>query len=97
MVGCAAPAARAPERFGGVTMLTALVLICSLTATPDFAACNRDNAVDVVRIPEAFTNPASCFMSGQAYIAQTGVGRELSVDEGLKVVCVGGKQASAQE
>jgi hypothetical protein len=78
-------------------MLTALVLICSLTATPDFAACNRDNAIDVVRVPEEFTNPTACFMKGQAYIAQTGVGRALAAGEGLKVVCSRDKQAGAQE
>ena len=50
-------------------MLTALVLICSLATTPDLASCTRDNAVDVLRVPESFGNPAMCFMHGQAYLA----------------------------
>jgi hypothetical protein len=72
-------------------MLTALVLVCSLTATPDLAACNRDNAVDVMRVPEEFGNPATCFMSGQAYLAQTEIGRDLSPDDRIKVVCMPSK------
>ncbi len=68
-------------------MLTALVLVCSLAATPDLAACNRDNAVDVMRVPEEFGNPATCLMFGQAYLAQTEIGRDLSADERVKIVC----------
>ena len=32
-------------------MLTALVLICSISVTPDIRDCNRMNAVDVMRVP----------------------------------------------
>ena len=69
-------------------MLTALVLICSLATTPDLASCTRDNAVDVLRVPESFGNPAMCFMHGQAYLADTSLGRDLAENERVKVVCV---------
>jgi hypothetical protein len=72
-------------------MLTALVLVCSLAATPDLAACNRDNAVDVMRVPEEFGNPATCFMNGQAYLAQTEIGRQLGADDRVKVICMPSK------
>lgn len=57
-------------------MLTALVLVCSLAATPDLRDCNETNAVDVMRVPDTFGSPALCFMQGQAYVAQTVLGRE---------------------
>ena len=72
-------------------MLTALVLVCSLALTPDLAACNRNNAVEVVRVPEEFGNPATCFMHGQAYLAQAELGRTLAANERIKVVCVQSK------
>lgn len=72
-------------------MLTALVLVCSLALTPDLAACDRNNAVDVMRVPEEFGNPATCFMHGQAYLAQTGLGRALAGNERIKVVCIQSK------
>ena len=31
-------------------MLTALVLVCSLTATPDLSDCDQKNAIDVLRV-----------------------------------------------
>ena len=68
-------------------MLTALVLICSLAVTPDLAACDRNNAVDVLRVPEEFPNPVTCFMHGQAYLADTSIGRELGDNDRLKIVC----------
>jgi hypothetical protein len=69
-------------------MLTALILICSLATTPDLASCTRDNAVDVMRVPESFGNPATCFMHGQAYLADTSLGRDLAENDRVKVVCV---------
>jgi hypothetical protein len=68
-------------------MLSALVLVCSLAATPDLRACDQSNAVDVMRVPEEIGNPATCFMHGQAYLAQTEFGRQLAEDERIKVVC----------
>jgi hypothetical protein len=69
-------------------MLTALVLVRSLATTPDLSICNRDNALDVMRVPEQFGSPATCAMEGQAYLAQTAIGRNLTNQEAVKVVCV---------
>jgi hypothetical protein len=69
-------------------MLSAFVLVCSLAATPDLATCNRDNALDVMRVPELFASPVTCAMDGQAYLAQTAIGRNLSNKEAVKVICV---------
>ncbi len=74
-------------------MLTALVLVCSLAVTPDLRNCDRDNAVDVVQVPDQFGNPAMCFINGQAYLAQTTMGRGLAENERVKVVCT---QAAAE-
>ena len=68
-------------------MLTALVLICSLAATPDLRDCTRANATAAMRVPDNFSNPATCFMHGQAYLAQTSIGEELTENERVKVVC----------
>ncbi len=69
-------------------MLTALVLICSLSSTPDLRACTRDNAVDAMPVPESFASPVTCLMHSQAYLAETSLGRDLSENERVKVVCV---------
>jgi hypothetical protein len=68
-------------------MLTALVLICSLSTTPDLKDCTKDNALDILRVPTTFSNPATCFMHGQAYVADTSIGRDISANEVVKVVC----------
>ena len=67
-------------------MLTALILVCSLTLTPDLTDCTRTTAVDVLWAPVQTGNPATCFMQGQAYLAQTSL-HELAPDERIKVVC----------
>jgi hypothetical protein len=69
-------------------MLTALVLICSLTTTPHLRECNRDNAVHVFQVPEAFALPSMCAMRGQAYVAETTIGQELTNSESVKVMCI---------
>jgi len=68
-------------------MLAALVLICSVAITPDLRDCSRMNATAVMRVPADFANPATCFLHGQAYLAQTSIGQELGEDERVKVVC----------
>ena len=68
-------------------MLAILVLVCSLSATPDLRHCDQSNAVDVMRVPEETGSPAMCFMHGQAYLAGSAIGRELADDERVKVVC----------
>jgi hypothetical protein len=73
---------------GAEKMLTALVLVCSIAATPDIAGCNRENALMVMPVPDEFGSPASCLLEGQAYLAQTALGDGLGPDEQVKVVCV---------
>ena len=68
-------------------MLTALVLICSVALTPDLRDCSRNNATAVMRVPAEFGNPATCFMHGQAYLAETSIGQELTPGDHVKVVC----------
>lgn len=75
-------------------MLTALILICSLTSVPDVAACSEDNALEVLRNPETFASPVTCLMHGQAYLANTEMGRDLNADEVVKVICVRSKMAA---
>ena len=70
-------------------MLTALVLICSLALTPDLSDCSQSNAYTIY-VPEQSANPATCFMHGQAYLAETAIG-ELGQDERVKVACVRSK------
>ncbi|HEY7663472.1 MAG TPA: hypothetical protein VH934_10165 [Xanthobacteraceae bacterium] len=71
-------------------MLTALILVCSLAAVRDLSDCTRDNAIDVLKVPAAFASPAACFMHGQAYVADSSIGRDLAPNEAIKVVCVRG-------
>jgi len=68
-------------------MLTALILVCSLASVPDLAACTADNALEVIRNPETFVSPITCFVHGQAYLADTAIGRDLSENEAVKVIC----------
>jgi hypothetical protein len=68
-------------------MLTALVLVCSLTVTADIRQCDQTNAVDVLRVPDLFAHPAVCGLQGQAFLAQTTMGRRLRADEVTKVIC----------
>ena len=68
-------------------MLTTLILICSITATPDLHDCTPSNARVVMRIPAEFASPVTCALHGQAYLAETAIGRSLGVDDRLKVVC----------
>jgi hypothetical protein len=69
-------------------MLTALVLICSMAETPDIRDCTRDNAAAVMRVPVSFRSPVMCFMYGRAYLTEGAIGRPLSGDNRVKVVCV---------
>lgn len=69
-------------------MLTAMILICSLAMTPDIRDCNRNNAVDVMWVPETFGNPITCYLHGQAYVAGSSLGRSLTADEHVKVMCL---------
>jgi hypothetical protein len=37
-----------------------------------------------------FVNPVTCLMHGQAYVADSSIGRDLAQTEAIKVVCVRG-------
>jgi hypothetical protein len=69
-------------------VLTALVLICSVTAAADPQDCTRSNASTVMRVPAEFGNPATCFMHAQAYLAGSSIGRELDANERVRIICV---------
>jgi hypothetical protein len=93
MAGASVPVA---AKTGETTlMLTALILICSTAITPELAACDRANAVDVMRVPVEFGSPTTCFMQAQAYLAETTLGRDLADNERVKVVCVRSQTATA--
>jgi hypothetical protein len=77
-------------------MLTALVLICSIAATPDLRTCTRDNATAVIRVPAEFGNPFTCLMHGQAYLAETSIGQELGAADRVKVVCARSEMADVR-
>jgi hypothetical protein len=74
-------------------MLTALVLICSMTTTPDLQACSDENAQSVIRVPTDYASPIACLLHGQAYLAQTEIGQELAADERVKVICAPSQRA----
>jgi hypothetical protein len=78
-------------------MLTALILICSLANATNLADCTRQNALDVVAVPAAFANPATCFMHGPAYVAGTSIARDLPANEAIKVICVHNAPSSVDQ
>jgi hypothetical protein len=70
-------------------MLTVLVLVCSMSVTPDYLRnCDRNNAVQVMQLPEPIASPSMCAVRGQAYLAQMTIGQELATDERVKVLCI---------
>ena len=70
-------------------MLTVLVLVCSVSVTPDYLRnCDRNNAVQVMQLPEQIASPSMCAMRGQAYLAGTTLGQELAENERVKVLCI---------
>jgi hypothetical protein len=46
-----------------------------------------------MRVPADFGSPTTCFMHGQAYLAETSIGQEITADERVKVVCASSKAA----
>ena len=76
-------------------MLTALVLVCSIATNPDLRDCDASNARMAMRVPDAYASPAACAMQGQAYVAETAIGRNLAPDDRVKVVCM--SQSEAEE
>jgi hypothetical protein len=78
---------------GVILMLTAVVLVCSLASVSDLSACTRDNALEVLRVPATFVTPVACLIHGQAYLADTSIGRDLAQNEAIKIICVRSKAA----
>ena len=74
-------------RRGSPAVLTAIVLICSVLATPNLRDCDETNARAVMLVPEGFASPTACAMHGQAYVAGTAIGRSLAESDRIKVVC----------
>jgi hypothetical protein len=68
-------------------LLTALVLVCSVLVTPNLRDCDEANARVVMLVPAEFANPVTCAMHGQAYLAETAIGRSLVESDRIKVVC----------
>lgn len=77
-------------------MLTALILICSTAMTPDIRDCTRDNASDVMRVPTEFANPMTCFLHGQAFLAETSLAQDLRETDRIKIVCARSQSVTAK-
>jgi hypothetical protein len=63
-------------------MLHAVILICSLGSP-----CTPESAIDLIRTPVMSALPSMCFMQGQAYLAQTEIGRSLGPDQQVSISC----------
>ena len=72
-----------------------MVLICSAAAATDPEDCTRSNANTAMRVPAEFGNPTTCFMHAQAYLAGSSIGRDLDVNERVRVVCVRSEMLAA--
>ncbi|HEX6957573.1 MAG TPA: hypothetical protein VF194_06255 [Ferrovibrio sp.] len=65
-------------------MIAVLILVCAASiAVPD---CTPDTAIHVLRGPDA-PSPLTCGRNGQAYVAETALGRGLPPGAWLKIVC----------
>jgi hypothetical protein len=49
--------------------------------------CDETNARMVMLVPGSFASPVTCAMHGQAYLAETAIGRNLADSDRIKVVC----------
>jgi hypothetical protein len=78
-------------------MMTALILVCSITTVSNMGDCTRDDALDIVYVPTTFASPVSCLMHAQAYLANSSIGRDLQQNEGVKVMCVRGNRIDKAE
>jgi len=63
-------------------MLHALILICTLGQP-----CTPESATDLIRTPVMSALPSACFMQGQAYLAQTEIGRSLDSTQQVAIKC----------
>jgi hypothetical protein len=78
-------------------MMTALILVCSITTVSNMGDCTRDNALDIMYVPPTLGSPVSCLMHAQAYLADSSIGRDLQQNEGVKVMCVRGNRIDKAE
>jgi len=58
--------------------------------------CTRETAIDVMRTPVETANPATCFLHGQAFVAQTSIAQDLRGTDRIKIVCARSASASAK-
>jgi hypothetical protein len=65
-------------------MFSVLILICNVSLAP--MDCQRETAVDIIQGPPA-ANEMQCALYGQAFYAETAMGRGMRPDEYLKVKC----------
>jgi hypothetical protein len=49
----------------------------------------------VIRVPDEFNNPVTCFLRAQAYLAETSIGQELGSEDRVKIICVQSKATAA--
>lgn len=61
-----------------------ILLVCA-TSVPR-GECQIDTAMDIITGPDA-RNEVTCGMMSQAYVATTTLGRRLTDDEYLKILC----------
>jgi hypothetical protein len=40
-----------------------------------------------MRVPTEFANPMTCFLHGQAYLAETSLAQDLRENDRIKIVC----------
>ena len=71
---------------------SAIILVCSVVLTPLLGDCTPDNAVTTLRVPGMEIHPAICMMHAQAYLANSEIGRTLTEQERIKIVCVGSRR-----
>jgi hypothetical protein len=74
---------KAEER--SISMMTALVLICSLAKTPLATDCGTGNAIDVLRVPGEYSSMVTCFTRAQAFVGESRY--EVTADRYIKVLC----------
>jgi len=67
--------------------VTALILVCAVTGAAD-SECTHHNARAVIRVPNGFSNPVTCFLHAQAYLAETSIGQDLGSEDRVKIICV---------
>jgi hypothetical protein len=68
-------------------MLDVLVLVCSTSMTPSLGDCTTSTALDTLILPMPAEQPEACLKLGQAYLAQTELGRSLKPGEKVKIMC----------